>query len=388
MRLFFVFFISFFAASLFFLGCAAPSPKAENQAGKVMANAAATNFSFTEWGTAGALLLTIKSPWQGGEVQKYLLCPREKIATLGALPQGVQLIATPVQRIVCTSTIQAAMLEKLGLADKIVAMSDGKYLYNSDLRAAVASGKILDLGGDQIIDFEKLIAARPDIVLLFGLAAPAKLQSKLQELQISHLYMAEYIENTPLGRAEWICVLGALAGDYSKAKQLFDSQIFAPYVQIRAENTPKKAEQKAKPKVLTGIAYEGVWYVAGGRNFLATLIADAGGDYIFAADSSAGSVPLAFERVYAESQKAEIWINLSEAKTKKQLLGFDARYADFAAFSSGKIYNYHRRCSPNGGFDVFESAIVQPHLLLADLRHIFHADSVRADSLFYYLPLE
>ncbi len=387
MRLFTGLFVSFFVASIFFFSCSSPAPKGEIQAQKLRSNAAATNFSLSDWGRAGALLLTINSPWQGASAQKYLLCPREKIADLGGLPADVQLIATPVERIVCTSTIQAAMLQKLGVADKIVAMSDGKYLYNSDLRAALAAGRIVDLGGDQIIDFEKLVAARPDIVLLFGLAAPAKLQSKLQELQIPQLYIAEYMENTPLGRAEWICVLGALAGDYSAAKQLFDSQILAPYAQISNANQEKR-NQKARPKVLTGIAYEGVWYVAGGRNFLATLIADAGGDYIFAADSSRGSVALAFERVYAESQKAEIWINLSEAKTKKQLLGFDPRYADFAAFGSSRLYNYHRRCSPNGGFDVFESAIVQPHLLLADLHHIFYADTIKADSLFYYLPLQ
>lgn len=372
-------------------GCASEEPKNEPKTAlkttSATANLAATNFSLSDWGAAGATLLTINEAWKGSQTaQKYLLCPRERLDELRDLPKNMQVIATPVRRIVCTSTIQAAMLTLLGATDNIAAMSDGKYIYDAQIASRLAQNKIVDLGNDQVIDYERLLAAAPDIVLVFGLAAPAKMCNKLDELNVPSIYIAEYIEPTPLGRAEWICVVGALLGKTAEARAIFEQNIYAPYEKLRLLAS-QQAQNKPKPTVFTGIAYEGTWYVAGGRNFLATLIADAGGKYIFDADTTASSVALSFEYVYAQAQKADIWLNVSQAKTKAELLGMDSRYADFAAFAQGKIYSYHKRVSDNGGFDVFESAIVQPHLLLQDFMHIFHADSLRSDSLYYYLPL-
>jgi iron complex transport system substrate-binding protein len=380
--------LSAFCLMVVWQSCTAEKTQNEQKTAKKTANLAATNFDLSDWDAAGAMLLTIYTPWVGSQTpQKYLLCPRERLAELQNVPENLQIIATPVRRIVCTSTIQAAMLHLLGATDNIAAMSDGKYIYNSAIMSRLEQNKIVDLGNDQVIDYERLLATSPQLVLVFGLAAPAKMCNKLDELAIPNMYIAEYIEPTPLGRAEWICVIGALLGKTAEARAIFEQNIYAPYQKLRLLAN-QQAQNKPKPTVFTGVAYEGTWYVAGGRNFLATLIADAGGKYIFDADTSASSVALSFEYVYANAQKADIWLNVSQAKTKNELLGMDSRYADFEAFRQGKIYSYHKRVSANGGFDVFESAVVQPHLLLQDFMQIFYADSLQNDSLYYYLPLE
>lgn len=368
-----------------FQSCQLPAPLPAEQISKKASTQYAQNFSIESYSTHQ--LLSIRSAWKNaGATFRYVLYPRDKPRPVLSEQTDLLYIPVPVQRIVCTSTIQAAMLEFLGLSDKIVAMADAKYAYNAQLLAAVSQGKIADLGNDQQIDFEKLVAAQPDLVLGFGLNEASKLLKRCEQMQIPSLYLAEYTETEPLGRAEWVRVLGALFGKSAEADSLFQTQIVAPYQKIQAQ--AQSQAPTTRPTVFTGIAYEGRWYVAGGKSHLAQQLQAAGGAYLWADNPETGGVGVDFEQVYTKALQADIWLNVSQANDLQTLAKFNPHYADFKAYQNKKVYSYSKRVSPNGGYDIFESAIVQPQLVLRDLSLILNPSAFPNDTLFYYEKLE
>jgi len=139
--------------------------------------------------------------------------------------------------------------------------------------------------------------------------------------------------------------------------------------------------------VLNGMSFKGVWHVAGGNGYMARFLKDAGADYYWAQDTATGSLALDFESVYAVATQAEFWVNPNTAKTRQDLLINDSRNADFGAFKTGKVYNNNRRTNNRGSNDYWESGLVNPHLVLADLIRIFHPELLPDHQLVYYQPI-
>ena len=370
---------SFWLAGFFlaFFACQTPNVAEKNKTTQTYAK----NFSIEQ--LTDYQLVTIYQPWAGAsQPLKYALYPRQNPPP--ALPPDVLAIAVPVGKIACTSTVQVAMLDFIQQTDKIVALSDGQYIYNPLIFNKLAKGEIVDLGNSQGFNYEKLLATTPELTLVFGLNNEANIAQKLNEMGQKVLYISEFLETEPLGRAEWVKLIAALFNTEIQTKTdiLFRDSVEIPYNKIKNQILPNKK----KPTVFTGLAYEGVWYVAGGESFLATMIADAGGDYLYKNQKTAGSLPFAFEKVYAEAQQADIWLNVSEAQSLANLKKANVLYADFAAFQQQKVFSYHRKVSKNGGFDIFESAVLRPHLVLSDFYHIIHNFPV--DKLHYYQQLQ
>ena len=143
-----------------------------------------------------------------------------------------------------------------------------------------------------------------------------------------------------------------------------------------------------KPTVFTGSDYQGTWSMPGGNSFAAAFLKDAGADYLWADDTSTGSLPLAFEAVFEKAQSAEYWVNVGYFFTLNDLLAADARYADFAVYQSGNIWNNDAITSATGGNDYYESAVAHPELVLADLIKIFHPELLPDYELVYYRQLK
>ena len=226
----------------------------------------ATNFSIQEY--TDYQLVTIYKTWAGAANEiKYALYPREK--PMPNLPADVVAIAVPVQKIVCTSSVQVAMLDFLGETDKIIGLADGKYIYNPLIFNKLENKQIADLGNDNSFNYEKLLALQPEITLVFGLNGDSKIAKKLSELGQKVIYIAEFLETEPLGRAEWVKVVAALLGKSTKEKAdvLFKDSVEIPYLKIKNQLT----NNQKKPTILTGLAYEGIWYVAGGSGELLLL---------------------------------------------------------------------------------------------------------------------
>ena len=99
-------------------------------------------------------------------------------------------------------------------------------------------------------------------------------------------------------------------------------------------------------------------------------------------------LPLNFESVAPVALKADYWLNVGYVDSKNDLRAKDSRFAAFLPFQKDAIYNFNKRVNDLGSNDYWESGIVNPQLILADLIRILHPGLLPQDSLYYYKQLK
>lgn len=290
-------------------------------------------------------------------------------------------VRVPVRRIVTLSTTHLGFLARLGAADRVVGVVGAPWVYAPSVRERIASGQIVDVGVTGTPSAEAIAALRPDVVFASaGDGDPAV--EALRRLDIPVVPMAEHQEAHPLGRAEWIKAFGAFVGAADTARAVFDT-VAARYE--RLAQTAQTASQK--PTVLLGSPYRGTWFMPGGRTFAARQLADAGTAYLWAADTSRANLPLSLETVLARAQHADLWLAPGAWGSLADGTAQEPRLALFDALGRGAVYNYDARMSPGGGFDVFETGVVQPDAVLADLIAVAHPALLPNHRLVYFRRL-
>lgn len=325
-------------------------------------------------------ILSIKNPWKGAEKPiRYLLYPKNQ--NIPKITDGAIPVPIPLEKVICTGSTQIAIMDFLDLNDKIIAVSEADYIFNPNIKKKLKDKKIQNIGTESSIDMEKVIALKPDAVFSFSYGKSASKQ-KISELGIPLIYISEFMEDNPLGRAEWMLFMSYFFQKEEEAKKQFH-QIANQYDSLKKAAILKKI----KPKVLVGLAQEGTWYVPGGKSFISTIIQDAGAEYIWSDNKESGGVPLDFESVYYKGKEADFWINVITAENKTQLLSIDKRYRFFKPFQKDKIFSYTKRISEDGAYDFYESAVIRPDLVLKDLINIFHQDEIDFKELYFYQKL-
>ena len=323
-------------------------------------------------------LIQVFNPWQGSkEVEmSYFISRNGEQAPTGftgpTIPAGAK-------RIVCMSSSYIAMLDALGQVNRIVAVSGIDYVSNPYILAHKDS--IKDMGPE--MNYELLLGLKPDIVLLYGIGdAQTAITDKLKELSIPYIYMGEYLEESPLGKAEWMVVLSELTDSREKGIEIF-SEIPKRYLSLKA-----LTESVGQcPTVMFNMPWNDSWVMPSTKSYMAQLVADAGAEYIYKENSSNSSTPIGLETAYGLIQKADYWINVGSATSLDELKTVNPKFADAKAVRERTVYNNNLRLTPTGGNDYWESAVVHPDMVLRDLIHIFHPELV-PDSLSYYRYLE
>ncbi|MFN9865944.1 MAG: ABC transporter substrate-binding protein, partial [Pseudanabaena sp.] len=319
-------------------------------------------------------------PWKNAnQVFRYVL-----VQCGAPIPEGFsadQIIQVPVPSIAILSTTHLAHLEKLGLLDRLVAMSSLDLVYGQQTQTKLKSQGVQDLGRGSTVNVEKILALSPALVTTFGTGSPERdRHPKLLEAGLKVGLNAEYMESSPLGQAEWLKFTALFFNQEERANQVFD-EMESRYEKVAA--IAKSAQNK--PTVITGFHRNGTWYVAGGKSYVAKYLTDAGAEYLWADDPSAGSNPLSFEEVYRRGRSADFWLNGSQDwKQKEDIPKSDMRYQDFQAWQTGRMYSAHARISATGGNDYWQSGIANPDVILADLVKIFHPELMPDHQLFYY----
>ena len=250
---------------------------------------------------------------------------------------------------------------------------------------AIRAGKLPDVGRNAEVNVERMIDLQPDMVTVLGLGNPEKDNyPALMKAGLKVVLIADFMEATPLGRAEWIKFMALFFNREAMAEKLFD-EVALRYEKMAgiARNVPQK------PAVFMGFDDDGKWYMPGGQSYQARYLADAGANYLWADDQSSGRVPLSLEAVFDRAADADVWVNQSQSWTKlEQVLGADERYAKFAAVKQGSVYNNNARLNPTGGNDYNESGHANPDVVLADLIKIFHPELLPDHELVYYHRLK
>ncbi len=331
----------------------------------------------------GLIQAEVINPWQGKEkaTMTYVITSS---ATDKRYPANVMPIKTPVRRVVCTSTTHIAFLGALGKRNTIVGISGKDYVCDTLVRKKIREGKIRDIGYDKNMNYELILQMHPDVVFLYGIGPEVRnTTDRLASLGIPAVIVGDYLEETPLGRAEWIRFFGAFFEELEAPGRWIDS------VAARYETAIwKKSSPDALPTVMTGLPWNEIWYVPGGKTLTAAFIRDAGGRYIWEKIDSRDALPMDIEKVYRTAGNTDLWINCGTAVSRQAILSTDKRLALFRPFQTGRIYNNNARLNPDGGNDYWESGVIHPDIILEDLKQIFHPEKHKGRKLVYYKKIE
>ncbi len=330
----------------------------------------------------GYKLITVNKPWRGAK-RGFSYALVDKGDPLPVLPDSVTVIRIPVQKFVCTSTSHLPALEYLEEEEKLVGFPNTKYISSENIRQQIASGDIREIGSEAGLNIEALMALEPDLVLDFAMGNEHDNFQVIKKIGVPVVISADYMERTPLGRAEWIKFTSFFFRQEKKADSIFNI-IHSNYDSLVA----LASGAKNRPTVYSGKVYEGIWYVPGGNNFGAKFLADAHGTYLWADDPSSGSSQLSFEAVYEKAHKADFWIGLGSFNSLSEIKNADVRYAKFDAFKNGAVYNYNARIGPEGGNEFLELGFLRPDIVVADLIKILHPQLLPGHQLYFYQKLE
>jgi iron complex transport system substrate-binding protein len=323
--------------------------------------------------------VTVRNPWRGADFAlTHVLVPCGE--ALPESPEQGGAVTIPPVRVVTTSTTQLPHFVALDVVDRLAGHNRLDYVTEPEIRARIDAGLVAEVGDSVLLDLESLYALAPDLVLATSIGSPElDVFGLLDESGLPYVVDAAWTEATPLGRAEWLKFTAAFFDREAEANRRF-AAIASRYEELAAL---VRSAVATRPTVLVGTPFQGTWHVSGGAAYQARLIADAGGDYLWANDASTGSIPLDFETVYARGLGAEVWIHPYGWSTLADGLRADDRMADFASFRSGRVYNNDRRTNGRGGNDYWETGSLRPDLILADLIEIFHPDLIEHELVFH-----
>lgn len=333
-------------------------------------------------------VITVRNPWEDADRSfQYVL-----VQCGTPVPKGydrAQIVTVPVNSVVTLSTTHLPYFDKLNALDRLVGVLNAQHVSNTNVLNKIDRGEILEVGLNPSLDTEKILNLSPDLVTVFGMGnLSTDSYPKLIEAGLNVAVYAEHLENSPLGRAEWLKFTAAFLNQEAEANAKF-SAIAREYNAL-VERTQTTSD---RPTVVTGFSYNGTWYVPGGESYMAQFLEDAGANYLWQDNDARLSLPLSFEAVYDRAADADFWLNVNTNWTaKSDAIADDPRYGEFDAWKGDRVYNNNARVNPHGGNDYWESGIVNPHVILEDLVRIFHPELLpesESDSNgFYYQKLD
>jgi iron complex transport system substrate-binding protein len=329
--------------------------------------------------------ISVVGPWQGsgGVIQDWYLFPRDM--SIPSHIDSAKVIRVPVERVVCMSTTHIAMIKALGRSASVRGFSGTGFIYDEHVRKLVADGEISETGYEDNLNKELILSLLPDIVIAYGIGSEsAGYLGKLKEMGVKVLFNADYLEEDPLGKAEWIKLFGALYDCSTVADSLFKhtENEYNRYKSLIAEKAV------SKPRILLGLPFWDTWFFSPGNSYISKLISDAGGVYLWEDSVSDVSMPMGLENVFIKAVSADYWLNTGSARSVQEIAAVDPRLTRLPCFTAGRLYNNNRRMSPGGGNDYWESGCLNPHIILRDIASVIHPGLFSGDDLYYYIKLK
>lgn len=324
----------------------------------------------------------IANPWKAGTMlHRYILIPKGKEGdkTVAMLARRrstgarctTDTVRTPLESNLVFTAPHCQLLTELGCQNAITGVCDKDYINIPDIKSraqadAKVANPIMDCGSSMQPDIERIIALHPEALLISPFENSGG-YGKLDKLRIPVIETADYMETSPLGRAEWIKLYGLLLGS-SKADSLF-SAIEKEYLQLKAE----AAKLPLGLSILTERKTGNVWYVPGGKSTMGILLRDAHARYIFADDTHSGSLSMSPEQIIAKGNQVDVWAFKyfgGNALTKQDLLAEYQGYQALKAFQTGTVYETDTSCEP-----YFELTSFHPEILLREFIILSHPEA-------------
>lgn len=326
----------------------------------------------------GIRLVDIQDP-QGQNTSTYHFALVPHGYTSKNVPEGYTPIQTPVQSVICMTSLQLSNFICLEACDRVKGITSTRHLFNKEMNERLLQGKTMKIGIEGNFDNEVIMAMNPDVIFI----SPFKRggYEAMRETDIPLVPHLGYKETTPLGQAEWIKFIGLFTGLEKEANERF-AAIEKRYKELKQ----LAAGVKTRPMVFSGEMRGGNWYAVGGQSFLAQLFRDAGADYFLKDDTRSGGVTLDFETVYSRAESADYWRIVNSFNgdfSYEALKASDSRYADFRAYRERHVLYCNMKQTP-----FYESMPMEPDVVLADLIHAFHPSLLPNHQPVYYSLLK
>lgn len=319
-------------------------------------------------------------PWVGAEeMLTYVLV---QCGTPAPEMEADAIVEVPVGRIVTMSTTILPHLDTQGVVERLVGVDT--LLFTSTESVIEHAENIAEVGGGGFgdINVELLLEIEPDLIMGQQFFAGDTAFAPVYEAGLNVVLNSDFADTSPLAQAEWGKFVALFFNTEALANEAF-SEIESQYNEL----TALTADVAERPTVIAASPFQGSWYMPAGDSVISQIVNDAGGSFVFS-NLEGTSVVLDFETVFEEGGEADFWININQFwASTDDMLADDPRYEEFAAFSSGNLWNNNLRQNANGGNDFFESGFSNPHLVLADLIAIFHPELLPDHEFVYYQPL-
>ncbi len=318
----------------------------------------------------------IANPWKKGTLL-HTYTFTDSLPTDYNYTRNTNTVHVPLKRVVVMTNSLARLMVELGAQDCIAGVCEPEYISDSLVCSRLADGTIADCGNSMYPTVEKIMELKPDAIMVSPFEDSG--YGQLEKLGIPLLECADYMETSPLARAEWIRFYGRLYGVAAQADSMF-AKVSQDYMDLKE----LASKTVSRPRVMLDTRNGSAWYAAGGGSTIGRMIADAGAEYIFADNDNSGSVPLSFESVFERAQDADVWLlkNSSKSKLTYKLLESDYKpYASFKPFRERNIWV----CDVNE-VPYFELTSFHPEMLLGEFISIFHPEI--SSGWYFYHPLD
>jgi len=341
----------------------------------------AVNFSIDQ--IDKGTILKVQNPWPKSLLNYRYLLLDEGQETPTDSSRFTQIIRKPIRRIIATATPQITALDLLGAVDKVVAFPTPDFVSNTRFRERLAQNQITSIGNNQQLDVERILRLKPDVFFAFGISDNFNALEQLKKAGIAVVWIADWTENHPLGRTEWLKFFAPFFDKEPVADSIFLA-VKKEYNQVKNKliNIPEK------PKVMAGAIYQDIWYLPGGNSYLGKLFEDAQANYLWSDTNASGSLSKNAEHVILKAQNAEFWFAPAQYTSYRQLEEEGNLYKRFKPYKTQKIFTYNKTLGPSGGTLFFETGPYQPDRLLKDIVYWMHPGLIENHTPFYFTQLD
>ena len=321
----------------------------------------------------GYTLVNVKNPWKEGTfLHRYMLLPKDS-ATL-TVPQGVTLLRTPVSNQLVFATLHAQLFVTLGCVDAISGVCDARYMSVPEVRERISGGKIVDCGSSMDVNLERLLQLSPEAAWVIPFKNGG--YGKMERVDVPLIECVDYMEDSPLGCAEWVRFYGRLLGVGARADSLFFA-VCENYERVKES----VASCASRPRLMCELKTGSAWYMPGGCSTMGQLYRDASADYIFGDNGSSGSVPFSFETVLARADSADVWLVKYGAERDKSYSSLEQEFTGYTLLRPFREKSIFACNVSKKRF--YEETPFRPDILLEELACLLHPE-LNGDYKFRY----
>lgn len=330
-------------------------------------------------------ILEIKNPWPDAKRAYRYLLPKDDYEADYLIYERERFdntIESSIKKIVVTSTTHLPALELLKVEKTLVGFPGTDYVSSEKIRTQINNGHIRELGKNEGLNTEVLLELDPDVVVAFGIEGGNRSLETIQKSGIPVIFNGDWVENSPLAKAEWIKFFGVLFDKEKEADSIFN-QIEKEYLEAKA----LAKNVQAKPTVLSGAMHSDIWYLPNGTSTEAQLLKDANVNYLWNDTEGSGSLKLNFESVFVKAKTADIWLSPSNYSSYENLKNGNENHSQFDAFQNKNIYTFNNTTGATGGVLYYELGMTRPDLVLKDIIKICHPELLEEYEPYFFKPL-